>query len=1035
MFCSTTTHHNNYADGGGIDLGYASMVMTYFANFTQNSARHHGGGLHLVNANFTTSLWAAFINNTAGENGGGIAALRNCIINFLGNIIFVKNFATALGGAIHASDGVIVSFLNSARLTHNSAREGGAVLIMESSRCVFQSIAVFVKNVAWYAGGSVSANSQSKIIFLYELNISESRADWAGGGIALTYAEMVIEGGAVMEGNEAGSFGGAVFADDSDIILCGNSLLSKNMGRYGGAIHAKDSKLDFSGSHSFLHNSAQFGGGWSFVGSASMTCSPSNILHFDSNYASKYGGAINIEDNSLYRCVNYGQYAVQDCFFTEDVLLDIKTVHDEVRCTVIHHNNSAILAGSIVYGGNVDNCKYNYFRSENFHITDLVKSGQVFDAMFHSVNESTLSSPVSSDPTRVCLCRQHNEPDCSVSHVSIEVFSGEQFGLSLVGVGQRNGTVPTVILAHSDPPSNQSVQTVGAKCSMVYYTLSTTVSHVKIEIYPESVCENYFSALSVSANIKPCPPGFEQNRDTKSCTCEATMEELGVQCDITSQSFSHEHGVWLGFSKQQLHFSQPQFNSSQSAKAPVLIFLHSHCPLDYCSNKNINFTHNSTDEQCRNGRQGLLCGACKTGYSLTLGGSRCSKCSYTYLLLFLVFTVAGVALVVLLLTLRFTVSAGTLNGLIFFVNIIGTNSTIFIPPEGASFLRVFIAWLNLDFGIHTCLFPGLDRYTKVWLQFAFPLYVWVLIGVIIVASHRSVLVTRWLGGDPVSVLATLILISYTKLLRAILTALSFTYLQVSDGSRFAVWLYDGNVQYLSVKHIPLFLFALLAFFLLFIPYTSVLLVSPHIQPYSRNRFLSWIDDRRLKHFLRSYYAPLKDKWRSWIGLLLAVRFFHLIIFLANSLGDPSVNLLAISITTFLIVGFKTLCGSVYTNWCLDALDLLFEIKLGLFSVSTLYVRNVNGNQSILSNVFLSVSFLVFSAIVLYHVQRCVVGSRWWKYSLKPKCKKCFSKDKGDCSMADGDVGEPCQEQNTHRLVEVPITFIALREPLLDSTCT
>ena len=654
--------------------------------------------------------------------------------------------------------------------------------------------------------------------------------------------------------------------------------------------------------------------------------------------------------------------------------------------------------------------------------------------MFHSVNESTLSSPVSSDPTRVCLCRQHNEPDCSVSHVSIEVFSGEQFGLSLVGVGQRNGTVPAVILAHSDPPSNQSVQTVGAKCSMVYYTLSTTVSHVKIEIYPESVCENYFGALSVSANIKACPPGFEQNRDTKSCTCEATMEELGVQCDITSQSFSHEHGVWLGFSKQQLHFSQPQFNSSQSAEAPVLIFLHSHCPLDYCSNKNINFTHNSTDEQCRNGRQGLLCGACKTGYSLTLGGSRCSKCSYTYLLLFLVFAVAGVALVVLLLTLGFTVSAGTLNGLIFFANIIGTNSTIFIPLEGASFLRVFIAWLNLDFGIHTCLFPGLDMYTKVCLQFAFPLYVWVLIGVIIVVSHHSVLVTRWLGGDPVSVLATLILISYTKLLRAILTALSFTYLQVSDGSRFAVWLYDGNVQYLSVKHIPLFLFALLIFLLLFIPYTSVLLVSPHLQPYSRNRFLSWIDDRRLKLFLRSYHAPLKDKWHSWIGLLLAVRFFLLIVFLANSLGDPSINLLVISITTFLIVGFKTLCGTVYTNWCLDALDLLFEIKLGLFSVSTLYVRNVNGNQSILSNVFLSVSFLVFSAIVLYHVQRCVVGSRWWKYSLKPKCKKCFSKDKANCSMADGDIGEPCQEQNAHRLVEVPITFIALREPLVDSTC-
>ena len=399
---------------------------------------------------------------------------------------------------------------------------------------------------------------------------------------------------------------------------------------------------------------------------------------------------------------------------------------------------------------------------------------------------------------------------------------------------------------------------------MLRYTLSAAVPLVELLIYPESSCKTYFN---VSANIKPCPPGFEQNRITKSCICDATLKNIGVQCDINSQRFSHKYGVWV-------HFAPPLFILNQSS---TLIIHHSHCPLDYCSKEFSNFTLNSTDEQCRNGRQGLLCGACKTGYSLTLGGSRCSKCSYTYLLLFLVFAVAGVALVVFLLTLGLTVSAGTLNGLIFFANIIGTNSTIFIPPEGASFLKVFIAWLNLDFGIYTCLFPGLDMYTKVWLQFAFPLYVWVLIGVIIVVSHRSVLVTGWLGGDPVSVLATPILISYTKLLRTILTALSFTYLQVSDGSRFAVWLYDGNVQYLSVKHIPLFLFALLVFLLLFIPYTSVLLVSPHLQPYSRNRFLSWIDDRRLKHFLRSYHAPLKDKWRSWISktcIIMYSKYYH-----------------------------------------------------------------------------------------------------------------------------------------------------------------
>jgi len=39
--------------------------------------------------------------------------------------------------------------------------------------------------------------------------------------------------------------------------------------------------------------------------------------------------------------------------------------------------------------------------------------------------------------------------------------------------------------------------------------------------------------------------------------------------------------------------------------------------------------------------------------------------------------------------------------------------------------------------------------------------------------------------------------------------MSFTYIQALDGSSIAVWLYNGNIRYLSGKHIPLFMFALL----------------------------------------------------------------------------------------------------------------------------------------------------------------------------------------------------------------------------------
>ena len=90
--------------------------------------------------------------------------------------------------------------------------------------------------------------------------------------------------------------------------------------------------------------------------------------------------------------------------------------------------------------------------------------------------------------------------------------------------------------------------------------------------------------------------------------------------------------------------------------------------------------------------------------------------------------------------------------------------------------------------------------------------------VIFVGSH-STHFTKFLGSNPIALLATLILLSYTKLFRAILTVMSFTYIQALDGSSIAVWLCNGNIRYLSGKHIPLFMFALLL--LLFLLHLSI----------------------------------------------------------------------------------------------------------------------------------------------------------------------------------------------------------------------
>lgn len=92
--------------------------------------------------------------------------------------------------------------------------------------------------------------------------------------------------------------------------------------------------------------------------------------------------------------------------------------------------------------------------------------------------------------------------------------------------------------------------------------------------------------------------------------------------------------------------------------------------------------------------------------------------------------------------LNLTVTQGMINGLIFYANIIWTYKDIFFEQQEMSnivttFLKVFITWINLDFGIETCFVEGLTAFWKTWLHFVFPFYIWTISGLIIAIAKSS----------------------------------------------------------------------------------------------------------------------------------------------------------------------------------------------------------------------------------------------------------------------------------------------------------
>ena len=89
----------------------------------------------------------------------------------------------------------------------------------------------------------------------------------------------------------------------------------------------------------------------------------------------------------------------------------------------------------------------------------------------------------------------------------------------------------------------------------------------------------------------------------------------------------------------------------------------------------------------------------------------------------------------------------------------------------------------------------------------FPLYLFLLMGAIILGSQYSVRICRLCGSHAVPALATLFLMSYTKILQTVTNALSMSQLNCNGTLLLKVWSVDGNIDYFSAKHLILVIFS------------------------------------------------------------------------------------------------------------------------------------------------------------------------------------------------------------------------------------
>ena len=796
-------------------------------------------------------------------------------------------------------------------------------------------------------GHNVPSDSYSYIeIKLLRCEVIDNGGDLnsneAGGIMSLiSVNEITLDNCTIANNNNSG-----LFAFLTDVVIVGKTVFQNNTAVQGGALSLWYSylKFPFPDRNTELvisNNRAQNTGGGIFFSN--------NLPSYD-------------RDTSEVRCiVQFDSHANFEVHFS---------------------NNTANNGGDNVFGARIQtNCTQaegwvRYLLSQHFK--------------FHS----TSFSSVSSDPTRVCLCDKGGVARCTDIEYTYAFagpfFPGEIFSIRLVLVGNDFGSVKGLIYA-SLPSQDaftslgpkQSVQiiTEHRKCSVLAFSIESLSINVvqSLQISARSQQVPYLTSqttdaihlyknlstipyillqqpVSISVTLEDCPISMILSQNPPyTCSCHPRLLEAGIKICVIS------YHTGMVYRSEKTWVGSYGGNSNET----LHLMVHKVCPFDYCDAKNISVDPKSPDNQCAFNRSGLLCGACRNDLSVVFGSTRCLECDNSFISLVFFFALAGVLLVVFLQTLTLTVAKGTINGLVFYSNIVWATKSIYLKDSNnssAQILHVFLAWLNLDLGIETCFFDGLDAYWKTWLQFVFPVYIWSLTGLIIVTSHYSTRASKIFGNNSVPVLATLILLSYTKLLRAIIDSLNFSILEYGSG-KLIVWTLDGNYPYFGVAHIILLLVVLAFLVLLWLPFTTILLT---LQCLRRSNVgpLRWIN--KFKPFFDAYFGQLKPKHHYWIGLLLLVRVLLLVVYASTSAIVPTVNIALMVLVSMLLLLVQVYAGSVYKSIYLSILENSFIVNLMIVGVIALYLDTINESNAAVMHTSIAIALVQFLAILLYH---------------------------------------------------------------------
>ena len=892
--------------------GSSILLIMYFNKCTSlnpNSSMYQL--LQVINVTFESSVKNIFFDKQQGAVYMSMINVKKLpILLKFSNVTFTKSTASTSGSCVLA--------------TSYPSTGNNIEILMESVKAHNNDLS---QNNSGKCENSGNTFSQASLFQLLNINFTK------------------INGSAESPSNFFYNFGTVIEASRSDITLEGHIVFHNNTGINGAAIMLiRDSVI-------YLTKGLQ--------------------ANFTNNKALSSGGAI---------------YALGNIFSQTYCSFQVSYNHSFDNITMLLKGNKATITGNSIYTPNLYNC---YIGEEWVNNSKAI---EIYNEIFpNGINE------ISTIPVNLTICDLKNHT-CKITH---EVYPGETFNISMAAVdaaGNHTYSIVTITAVNNTGTRFTHINwwlSEREKTQVIRETDTCTLINVTIHTNDCSTLDKHDGALLFTVaelrdstvldiKLKSCPPGFQLDNKTGSCICSPILSPklLGIDgytpnCSINTKTFNRPTTTsWVGSVKH---------NKTSVFKLSL------YCPYGYC-NSDLNLSvfyyrkdgtfeimskdFSTNSSLCDNNREGILCSNCSTvngiKYSVVFGSAECRHCSNWWLWTLVFYAVAGPLLIYVLYVLRLTLATGTINGIIFYAQVVSTGLLDILSNKdtqcswGTNFgMKVslfFLSTLNVNLGFPLCFYNGMSELQKAGFSLLFPLYLLIIVVVLIFLSSFSIRISNRIAHSSVQVLVTVVHLSFTKLLLTIGDI--FTPVQLYSSTMkhdTKVWFNDGYVKYGKDQHLVLMIVTSVIVGIFIIPYMLIILTGRLLMKFNKIR-------EYLRPIYEAIHAPYKYNKQYWFAARQLLLIFVCILY-ARYRGNSFFLVFSILLPVYFVFVIAQAYVRPFKSKILNILDLSVMTNFGILLCTNWYflMRDYLCIIGVFSTIFVHVLMCTFSLVVFYHI--------------------------------------------------------------------